>query len=146
MEKASSSGKSAIKLLRERGLKDTLPRRLVITLLESLSRAASPQDIQKHLDERGQYVNIVTVYRILATLERIQLVHRHPCNGLYSLCTLPDQHGHHGFLHCIACGHVDEFADGDLCKVEDRIARSASFKPVSHVSEIVGTCLRCQPQ
>lgn len=129
--------------LKEKGLRDTQPRRLVLNALAHSKRAVSPYDLQKKIAKSGNAINTVTVYRVLAMLEELELVHRHPCNGLFSLCSMPDTKGHHGFLHCNSCGKTEEFSNADLCKIEDKIAGSAKFRPSAHVSEIVGTCSSC---
>jgi Fur family ferric uptake transcriptional regulator len=129
-------------ILKSHGLRDTQPRRLVIETLRRGCRPLSPQNLQKTIKAKAA-INTVTVYRVLAVFEKIGLVHRHPCNGMFSLCTMPDTHGHHGFLHCHDCGKVEEFRDERLCKIENDIAKSAKFRPSSHVSEIVGTCRSC---
>ncbi len=131
-------------VLKAGGLRDTQPRRMVIGALERAT-AASPSEILAWIRKKGATINAVTVYRILAALEKLDLVHRHPCNGEYSLCSMPGKEGHHGFLHCTSCGIVEEFMNHDLCVLENKIARSKKFRPSSHVSEIVGTCQSCLP-
>ena len=129
--------------LKEHGLRDTQPRRLVIDALSHLDKPVSPQEIHQWILARRHTVNLVTIYRALETLENIMLIHRHPCDGNYSLCSLPDTKGHHGFLHCHACGQVEEFVNAELCRMEDSIAASAQFQPHDHVTEIMGTCKSC---
>lgn len=132
-------------LLRKYGLRDTQSRRMVVEAMQDLRRPVSPYDIRKWIDARGDTIGIVTVYRILAVLEKLNLVHRHACSGLISLCSLPDSKGHHGFLHCHSCGFVEEFMDSALCRAEDAVAKKAKFTPLKHVSEILGLCSSCLP-
>lgn len=138
------SGKGSIaELLKKFSLRDTQSRRLVVEALHRVRKPSSPYDVQKNIATRGATINTVTVYRILATFEKLGIVHKHPCNGQYALCSIPEQKGHHGFLHCDSCGEVEEFCEPKLCKMENAIAKSAKFRPSSHVSEIVGTCHSC---
>jgi Fur family transcriptional regulator, ferric uptake regulator len=129
-------------VLKQSGLRDTQPRRMVIAAL-ARAKALSPSAIELSIRRKGATINTVTVYRVLSALESLDLVHRHPCNGEYSLCSMPGKRGHHGFLHCTSCGIVEEFLNHDLCVIENKIARSRKFRPTSHVSEIVGTCRSC---
>ena len=131
-------------LLKKHGLKDTESRRLVVDALRRLRPAGSPYDIQKWIAKKGHTVNTVTVYRILEVLESVHLVHKHPCDGRFTLCSMPEAQGHHGFLHCTSCHQITEFFSAPLCKIENDIARKAKFKTSQHVSEIVGVCLSCQ--
>lgn len=130
-------------LLRSRGLKDTQPRRLVLDAFRVLNGSASAQELWTAVDGGGHAVNRVTVYRVLDALRTRGLVHQHPCDGRFSLCSLPDAKGHHGFLHCTACGTTEEFVSSALCRVEDAIAAEHRFAPSGHVSEILGTCNSC---
>ncbi len=130
-------------VLKKHGLRDTQPRRLVVDALRRIKRPASVDEIRKHVTTRGNAVNGVTVYRIIAMLEKLHLVHRHPCNGDLTLCTIPDTKGHHGFLHCTMCNEVQEFSDPELCRMENAVAQKSSFLPHQHVCEIMGICGGC---
>ena len=130
--------------LKELGLKDTQPRRLIVRALEQSKKPSSPYDIQKWIAKKNHAVNAVTVYRTLEVLSKLHLVHRHPCDGKFALCSMPNTPGHHGFLHCSSCDNTTEFADSRLCKIEDAIADKSHFKVDHHVSEIVGTCQSCR--
>lgn len=129
--------------LKDFGLKDTQPRRMVLNMLYRTRVPASVQMIQKKILSTDQTINAVTIYRILDVFEKLHIVHRHPCNGCYSLCTLPDKKGHHGFLHCRSCDGIEEFASDDVCRVEHGIAKKSGFTPDAHVSEILGVCTSC---
>lgn len=128
--------------LRRHGLRSTAPRHFVMDAL-ALSGALSPADIAKRIRKKGHSAGIVTVYRVLAALESVSLVHRHPAEGLFSLCTLPDQAGHHILLHCTHCGKIDETQDSALCRHEDRAAESMGFRADQHLTELLGTCRSC---
>jgi len=135
---------SVLEAFRATGLKDTAPRRLVAEALCGIDAPASAKDLHEWIArERDRSVGIVTVYRILDLLEKIGAVHRHSNDGLYSVCHIPSVHGHHVLLHCDACGKIEEKHDHSLCEQEDAVARSAGFRPVRHVSEILGTCHSC---
>ena len=130
-------------LLDHSGLKDTQPRRLIAEALRSTKKTATPADLQRQLAVKKIDLNIVTIYRVLDAFEKAGIVHKHPCNGSFSLCSIPEKKGHHGFLHCTSCDSISEFADERLCAIENTIAREAKFQPDGHVSEVVGTCSSC---
>ena len=129
--------------LQTQKIRDTQPRRLVVEALRKLGKPASVQDIQKYVRSKGNAINGVTVYRVVALLDKHKLIHRHPCGGLLTLCTMPEMRGHHGFLHCTSCESVKEFIDADLCAAENRVAQQADFLSHRHVSEILGVCKQC---
>ncbi len=129
--------------LQTHGLRDTQPRRLVLDALSRFGKPATAQALHERMAKTGKTVNVVTVYRVLEALHAKNLIHEHPCNGGYSLCTRPQSPGHHGFLHCTSCDRIEEFQDSRLCTLEDKIASDHRFSPSGHVSEILGTCRSC---
>lgn len=124
------------------GMRDTQPRRLVLKFLGQARKALSAQELHERIRTAGDVINLVTVYRILERFQSEDIVHRHP-SGDYSLCTIPEHLGHHGFLTCTDCGKTTEFHEPDLCKIENAIARKAGYKPGTHLTEIMGTCKSC---
>lgn len=131
------------RLLRSHDLRDTQARRSV---LEALTQRRSPftqKELHSDIKKQGIAINLVTIYRILETFEGLGIVHRHPSTGGFTLCSMREHKGHHGFLSCEKCGTVQEFADTKLCGEENRIASQAGFVPKHHVSEIIGLCSRC---
>lgn len=131
-------------IFKKYSLKDTKPRRLVLQALQHLRKPSSPYEIQRWIQAKGKSINAVTVYRIIEAFERMKIVHRHPCDSHLSICSIPDTKGHHGFLHCQSCGRTQEFQDEELCRAEERVARSSNFSASTHVSEILGICASCR--
>ncbi|MDD4319009.1 MAG: Fur family transcriptional regulator [Candidatus Peribacteraceae bacterium] len=130
-------------MLKRHDLKYTRPRRLVLRALASLKKPCSPYDVQKWIHAKNEAVHVVTIYRVLETFVRIGIVHRHPCDGHFFLCSLPAQPGHHRFLHCTSCGEVREYLNEALCQAEEQCIRSSHFRVHTHVSEFLGTCAAC---
>ncbi len=130
-------------ILSRHKLRDTQTRRSVLQALQSAKKPLSPADIRQWIVRKGNAINVVTVYRILEVLVKLGAVHRHPYQSLFSLCTLPDTPGHHGFLHCDDCGKTEEFHDERLCHIENAIAKKSGYVPKTHVSEIRGVCSHC---
>lgn len=116
---------------------------MVVEALRRLGKPSTASQIRESITRTGATVNLVTVYRVLSSLEGVNLVHRHSCDGLVSLCSLPYARGHHCLLHCRECGFVEEVSDPTFCNAENALARRANFVPTEHVSEIVGFCSSC---
>lgn len=53
-------------------------------------------------------------------------------------------HQHHDHLVCLGCGRISEFMSNGIEKMQDRITKMHSFKPVSHSLRIYGLCKRCK--
>lgn len=127
----------AIRMLRERGLRLSTSRRLVLEALFAADAPTSAEDIA-----RGAGLELTSVYRNLETLERHGLarhVHLGHGPGLYEL----RGRGEREYLYCEACGEVravapDEF-DPIRAQLEDLFGYRARF---THFP-IVGRCSAC---
>ena len=60
------------------GLRTTLPRRLILSILEnSTDRHLGAEEIYRALHEAGEEVGLATVYRVLTQFEQSGLVLKH---------------------------------------------------------------------
>ena len=134
----------SIRVLRARGYKVTQPRKQVLKVLAQAQKPVSPYDIQKILQEKGQHLNHVTIYRILDLFCLLDLAHRILLLGGFVKCTLGDEEGCHRFMVCRHCGGLQEFADKALCEEENEIAQDLGFHAEHHFSEFFGVCSKCQ--
>ncbi|MBU0485582.1 MAG: transcriptional repressor [Proteobacteria bacterium] len=50
---------------------------------------------------------------------------------------------HHDHFICTSCGHIQEFANHDLERLQIEIARDFQFHPLQHKMEIYGLCGQC---
>ncbi|CAN5701937.1 transcriptional repressor [soil metagenome] len=128
--------------LRERGLRWTPQRRLLVSILADSEghvtaselidrcRAADPQTIPS------------TVYRTLDVLEQLDLVrHAHGAAGRAEYHVLPQQE--HGHLHCEGCGRSWEIGTAEADRLVGDLARERGFSvDLSHLT-VVGRCAEC---
>jgi Fe2+ or Zn2+ uptake regulation protein len=133
----------SIRVLQAQGHKATMPRKLVLEVLEETEKPLSPYDIQEILSRRGKHLNHVTIYRILDLLCSLNLAHKMLSGGGFVKCSLDDVEGCHRFMICQQCGTIREFADKGLCKEENDVARDLGFHTEHHRSEFYGLCSRC---
>lgn len=132
------------KQLREAGLKITLPRVKVLSILEqSPNHHLSAEDVYKALLEMGEDIGLATVYRVLTQFEAADLVSRHNFEGGYSVFELR-QGEHHDHLVCVKCGCVEEFVDELIEERQRVIAEQARFKMTDHALNIYGICEKCE--
>lgn len=130
-------------IIKSIGLRDTQSRRLVLKVLMKAKKPLTHKDIFSAIQKSDATVNLVTIYRMLETFEKVGLVHKHLSSGGVVVCSMPEQKGHHVLLSCDDCGKVEECCDSHLCAHEDRIAKKAGFVPKSHLSEVIGICSSC---
>ena len=131
-------------MLRERGLRLTPQRQLILEAVHALGHA-TPEQIHHSVRERAAGVNITTVYRTLELLEELGLVtHTHLSHGS------PTYHaaGEHQHVHlvCRNCGSITEVDPAVLQPVTDRLQEQRGFRvDVGHVA-LFGVCADCEEQ
>lgn len=142
----------ALSQLKAKGYRMTKPRRLVIEVLEHATESLSPYDIKARLEQHGERVDTVSIYRIIECLEKHKLAHRLLLQyGKVLKCQLEDEsccHRHqadhcHHFLICEQCGKIEEMHCVGLGPVADQVTRQSGFQVKSHHLEFVGLCLSC---
>ncbi|MEV4635989.1 Fur family transcriptional regulator [Actinoplanes sp. NPDC049548] len=129
-------------MLRERGLRLTPQRQLILEAVHELGHA-TPERIHQTVRERAAGVNITTVYRTLELLEDLSLVsHTHLSHGSPTYHPAgEDQHVH---LVCRTCGSVDEVDPSIMEPVTARLLDERDFRvDVGHVS-LFGVCGDCK--
>lgn len=127
----------AVTILRERGLRLTTPRRLV---LEALFEADDPVSAE-HLSTRLG-LDAASVYRNLETLEAhgvVQHVHLGHGAGLHALTG----RGEREYLYCDRCGTARSLPPEALDPVREQIRQLQGFEARFTHFPIVGLCERC---
>ena len=129
-------------MLRERGLRLTPQRQLILEAVYELGHA-TPEQIHNCVRERAAGVNITTVYRTLELLEELGLVnHTHLSHGSPTYHRAgEDQHVH---LVCRGCGGITEVDPSVMRPVTEKLQQEQDFRvDVGHVS-LFGVCGRCK--
>ena len=118
--------------LRKAGLKVTLPRVKILSILESNPEAhLSAEDVYKSLIDAGEDVGLATVYRVLTQFESAGLVSRHNFDGGHSVFEL-DRGDHHDHMVDVEDGTVIEFTNEEIEKLQHDIAEQYGFDLVEH--------------
>jgi Fur family transcriptional regulator, ferric uptake regulator len=126
--------------LKQAGLKNTLPRKLILELLqESKIRHLSAEDIYRALLEHGENIGLATVYRVLSQFENAGLVTRHHFEGTTAVFELSGGK-HHDHLICTDCGAIIEFFNEDIEKQQRQVAEREGFILNGHALYIFGSC------
>ncbi len=131
---------SDISDLKKAGLKATLPRLKILSILEAAQvRHMTAEDVYKRLLEAGEEVGLATVYRVLTQFEAAGLVIRHNFEGGRSVFEINEGH-HHDHMVCIECGKVFEFYDSAIEERQRMVAGKAGFVMEEHSLYIYGMC------
>jgi Fur family transcriptional regulator, ferric uptake regulator len=128
-------------ILRDRGLRLTPQRQLVLDAVRQLGHS-TPEQVHAAVCETAPSVNITTIYRTLELLENLGLVtHVHLSHGA------PTYHdasmGRHVHLVCRGCEHVAELDSGELTALATKLLEERGFRmDIGHVA-LFGTCSEC---
>jgi len=126
--------------LKKAGLKATLPRLKILSILEEATvHHMSAEDVYKSLLDAGEDVGLATVYRVLTQFETAGLVIRHNFEGGRSVFELNQGH-HHDHMVCVECGKVFEFYDPAIEERQRKVAEKAGFIMDEHSLHMYGTC------
>lgn len=118
--------------LRKAGLKVTLPRIKILSILEDHEVGhLSAEDVYKALLEAGEDVGLATVYRVLTQFESAGLVVRHNFDGGHSVFELA-RGEHHDHMVEIDTGKVIEFTNEEIEALQHTIAEQHGYDLVDH--------------
>jgi Fur family ferric uptake transcriptional regulator len=113
----------------------------ILTLLKSLNRAVSAQDIYVELRNRDQSMGLATVYRSLEALKLDGAVQVRTLANGESLYSSVQRDQHH--LTCLHCGDSIAINECPVHQLELELEDSHQFKIYYHTLEFFGLCDRC---
>ncbi len=137
---------------REHGYKLTVPRQLIIEILDAEREYLSAEEIYMRVYERNPHIGVATVYRTLQLLEEIALVHRLDTGDGKSRFKLygEEERNERMVFICAGCGRttvIDELSEGErkaLDKMEERGRAEESFRSVQRTVQFYGYCTSCR--
>lgn len=133
---------AAVQALRDRGLRVSAARRLVLAALVGANRPLSAQDIAGGLGGRLPVSDTASVYRNLDVLERAGLArHLHPGRGagLYELTARAGG----AYLVCDRCNAVHSADAAAIAVLAAQVRAQFDFVPRFGEFPIVGLCAGC---
>lgn len=138
------------KLLKEKGLKVTNQRLLVLEAIASRPEEhLTAEEIFEFVKVDYPEIGLATVYRTIQLLNELHLIDRINFDDgfvRYEMGSAPNhgQKHHHHHLICEKCGEVISFQDDLLEKLEERIAETTGFFVVDHDVKLYGCCKACR--
>lgn len=129
--------------LRSAGYKITPQRRAVWEALQTQAAFPTAHQILDVVRRTQPDVSLDTIYRNLALLTDLGLVHEifRPAGSVYEL-TRPGHHHHH--LVCTACGRTECIDVCPMTPIYDAEAAKKGFRITGHIFEFYGLCRKCQ--
>lgn len=128
--------------LKSIGLKATVPRMTILDLFrKSATRHLAAEDVYRQLIAENMDIGLATVYRVLTQFEQAGLLERHHFESGKAVFELRDSK-HHDHLVCLQCGRVEEFADPEIERRQNKIAKERGFAIVEHALYLYADCLK----
>ncbi len=113
----------------------------ILTLLKTLNRAISAQQLYIELRTQAQNMGLATVYRSLDALklEGVVQVRTLPSGEALYSCIQEDQH----HFTCLQCGISIPIDECPVHELEHSLQYAQKFKIYYHTLEFFGLCDRC---
>ena len=134
--------------LKKTGLKATLPRIKILDIFQnSKERHLSAEDIYKVMINTSEEIGLATIYRVLTQFEQAGILIRHHFESEKAVFELNEK-SHHDHIVCLQCGHVEEFRNDDIEKLQVEVADNLGFKIIAPAPLTISTKvivrLRCR--
>ncbi len=126
--------------LRDRNLKQSHPRTVVIRQFLQMDRHIDAEALHKSLKKSGDNIGLATVYRTLQLLKEAGLVDQKAFADGRSVYELLDPTGHHDHIVCLTCGAVIEFENDEIENLQRQVAKTHHFELARHRLDLFGHC------
>ncbi len=142
-----SNTKQVIKKLREiikqKGLKNTKQREIILETVLDDKNHLSAEDIYNKISKKYKDENIgmATVYKALKFLEETELINSITIDNTKKFET--NFKGHHDHLVCVKCNKIIEFMSETIEDEQEKIAKDNKFVLLKHTMYLYGYCGNC---
>jgi Fur family transcriptional regulator, ferric uptake regulator len=133
---------SCLKRLKEKGLKLTPQRRLIVELIHASGGHITAEDIIEQVKIKMPGVNKSTIYRTLETLEKAECILKSGAGDHFIYH--PAEEGHHHHLLCSSCRKTIECEENFFASTEKLLDDQYGFKVSFKHLVITGLCKECR--
>ena len=133
-------------LLRDKGMKYTEQRAIILQILLNLDDHLNAEEVHAIIKEKypKQNIGIATIYRTLNFLEEVELISSISFGKDGKKYESNSEKQHHDHIICTSCGKIVEFFDDEIEKRQEDVALKNGFKITDHTMQIYGICDVCQ--
>ena len=140
-KKLTKTEKEIIKLLKDKDLSVTTPRKLILNLLSKEHRPFSAEEIFNRLPKNS--CDQVTIYRCLNQFVESQLVISTIIDKEKIHYEFNDPGHHHHHIICKVCKKIETLHDCILSKIEASLLKKG-YKDIQHRLDFLVVCQDCQ--
>ena len=130
-------------LLKERGIRLTEPRRLVVRRAVSHLHFTA-EELVKDVHAIDASIARGTVYRTLGLLHQAGIVEKHDFRYGAPNYEVTFGKAHHDHLMCVQCGEIIEFQEPRVERIQDDVVKRYGYQLLSHTHKLYGLCPTCQ--
>jgi Fur family ferric uptake transcriptional regulator len=130
--------------LREKNLKITPHRELILEIFLDQEGHRSVEDIYKSVKRQDPRVGYTTVYRTMKLLTECGLAREIDLADGITRYEHLFNHEHHDHMICMECGTSIEFLNPEIEAIQEVASRQLGFKVADHKLQIYGLCRKCQ--
>jgi Fur family transcriptional regulator, ferric uptake regulator len=140
-----SCQETLFRTLRERGMRVTPQREIVLSVLHDIEDHAAVEDIYRRVQPRSGVMDISTVYRTLELLLEMNMLD--VLEGADGQRRYALRHAHDSHLHlvCTGCGAAIEADTGPVSALAAALRNAHGFILDDHHLTLSGRCAACQP-
>lgn len=142
-ETPESVGMTSIeKLCLEKGLKMTVPRRVIARVLSAASNHPDADEVHRRAAKLDSRISLATVYRTLRLFEEQGILARRDFGDGRARYEAEGSRHHHDHLIDLQTGRVVEFESEEIEALQAKLARRLGYRLVNHRLELYGVPLR----
>ena len=131
--------------LRSAGMRITKGRQQILITLLNAKRPLSLHEIQDGAAQGSSAPDFTTVFRVINTLEKMQLVQQVHLNRTSRYYELVNPDEHHDHIVCTECGRVTLMVEACPVQAYQRtIERRYGYADLKHSLEFFGKCPHCK--
>jgi Fur family ferric uptake transcriptional regulator len=144
MKAVTAESQVLIDYLRERKLKVTPHRELILDTFLNNEGHRSVEDIYRTVRAQDPRIGYTTVYRTMKILVECGLAREIDLADGITRYEHLFNHEHHDHMICMECGANIEFLNAEIETVQDEASEQLGFKVMDHRLQIYGVCRECQ--
>ncbi|HLC16360.1 MAG TPA: Fur family transcriptional regulator [Thermodesulfovibrionia bacterium] len=130
--------------LQNNELRYTKEREEILQGILSMQGHFDTEELLIQLRKQNCKASLASIYRTIPLLIQSGLIEEVIKTEKHTRYEVKYGKEHHDHMICQRCGKLIEFYSDKLEQLQNEIAHSYDFMPVSHILEIKGYCFECQ--
>jgi Fur family transcriptional regulator, ferric uptake regulator len=129
--------------LQRQGLRSTRQRQVVLEAFVQEDSHVSVEELYDQVHSSNPDIGHATVYRCMSLFVEAGIAKEGRFHEGRARYEAGFDANHHDHLICVACGHIEEFEDPTIERIQEEIAGARGFTVRYHRLELYGLCPRC---